>query len=373
MEATLTRTYYYQGELLGAPDFILDQQYVRDLNSAQNSFIYTPGVAQGMAISGSGRTLNVDTGLAFDQNGVPIMLMAPLSYDTTPNNLGAGTYYVAIAYSDSIAIGTPIQTLQATHAIVEQPVIAPPSKDLPTDGKLVVLGAMTIANDGSISGVDMGGNSGRKAATSRIAGGGGGPTAAVLAEPAASPPAAQAMPALHVGDTLTTSGAPAPAPLAVGFDAAAHPDLKAAASFGFQNGATGGVVSIGANSSAGAYDLLDLAFNGVRVWSVDQDGGVHTASDARVKADIAPIDNPLDIVTALKGASFVSLSGGRRRIGVLAQDVETVLPNLVRTDASGSKSVAYTELIGVLIEAVKALSAKVERLEGQARPGGAEV
>jgi hypothetical protein len=52
-----------------------------------------------------------------------------------------------------------------------------------------------------------------------------------------------------------------------------------------------------------------------------------------------------------------------RDMGVIAQEVEAVFPELVHTDERGVKMVSYTGLVGVLIEAVKELDARLEALE----------
>jgi hypothetical protein len=57
-------------------------------------------------------------------------------------------------------------------------------------------------------------------------------------------------------------------------------------------------------------------------------------------------------------------------LGVIAQDVEKVFPELVTTDEQGHKQVAYYGLIGPLIEAVKELDARVRALEAQRDEGG---
>jgi hypothetical protein len=54
---------------------------------------------------------------------------------------------------------------------------------------------------------------------------------------------------------------------------------------------------------------------------------------------------------------------GKYTLGVVAQEVEEVLPELISTDGEGYKSVNYNGLIGVLIESVKCLQEKVEELE----------
>ena len=57
------------------------------------------------------------------------------------------------------------------------------------------------------------------------------------------------------------------------------------------------------------------------------------------------------------------MEGNPRHTGVIAQEVEQVLPEVVSTDAQGLKSVAYGNMVGLLIEAVKELSEKLEALE----------
>jgi hypothetical protein len=52
-----------------------------------------------------------------------------------------------------------------------------------------------------------------------------------------------------------------------------------------------------------------------------------------------------------------------RRTGVIAQDVELVLPEAVSTDESGIKSVAYGNMVGLLIESIKELRDEVEKLK----------
>jgi hypothetical protein len=59
-------------------------------------------------------------------------------------------------------------------------------------------------------------------------------------------------------------------------------------------------------------------------------------------------------------------------LGVIAQDVEKVFPELVTTDEQGNKQVAYYGLIGPLIEAVKELDARVRELEARLGEGGPE-
>ena len=94
-------------------------------------------------------------------------------------------------------------------------------------------------------------------------------------------------------------------------------------------------------------------------------------SDIRLKEDITPIHNALDKVSALHGVWFKwrtekypekDLAEGRK-IGLIAQEVEEVLPELVSTDDQGYKAVEYGNMVGVLVEAVKELKRQNEELQ----------
>jgi hypothetical protein len=101
------------------------------------------------------------------------------------------------------------------------------------------------------------------------------------------------------------------------------------------------------------------------------DGDITAFSDRRVKDDIQTIPNGLAKVEAMRGVSYIrndngDLETGKRSIGVIAQEVEAVVPELVFTNpADGMKGVSYSQMVGVLIEAVKELSAKVKELEAK--------
>jgi hypothetical protein len=92
------------------------------------------------------------------------------------------------------------------------------------------------------------------------------------------------------------------------------------------------------------------------------------SSDKRLKDNIKPIENALDKVKAISGVTFEwneksHKTTGKKDVGVVAQEIEDVLPELVETRTNGYKAVDYQKLTAVLIESVKELSAKVEALE----------
>lgn len=99
-------------------------------------------------------------------------------------------------------------------------------------------------------------------------------------------------------------------------------------------------------------------------------------SDIRFKKDIKPLGPTLEKLDAMHGISFVwknssassSEEGSvspQRNIGVVAQEIELLFPELVTTDARGVKLVNYDGLTVVLLEAVKELKAKNDELKAR--------
>ena len=89
-------------------------------------------------------------------------------------------------------------------------------------------------------------------------------------------------------------------------------------------------------------------------------GDVTAYSDVRLKDNIETIDGALDKVSAMRGVTFDK--DGQRSTGVIAQEMQEVMPEVVQQNEE-YLSVAYGNLVGVLIEAVKELRAEVEELK----------
>jgi len=89
----------------------------------------------------------------------------------------------------------------------------------------------------------------------------------------------------------------------------------------------------------------------------------NSISDINLKENIHTIENSLEIVKNLRGVSFDWKENGKSSYGVIAQELEEILPDLVKN--SEVKSVNYNGLIGVLIEAIKELKTEVEELKSK--------
>jgi hypothetical protein len=89
--------------------------------------------------------------------------------------------------------------------------------------------------------------------------------------------------------------------------------------------------------------IVDLKLNGT----------LRSASDERLKTDIKTVGDALAAVQKLRGVSFRWKSSGKADLGLIAQEVEKVFPQLVTTDSRGFKALAHPSLIGVLVESIK--------------------
>lgn len=94
--------------------------------------------------------------------------------------------------------------------------------------------------------------------------------------------------------------------------------------------------------------------------------GFFYSSDRALKMGVRPLDNSLARISQLEGVSFRWKSDGRADIGLAAQDVEKVYPELVSTDPqSGLKSVEYGNLVAALIESIKEQQKQISQLRAE--------
>lgn len=102
------------------------------------------------------------------------------------------------------------------------------------------------------------------------------------------------------------------------------------------------------------------AVNGTFSGDVSADD-FNSTSDERLKSNIKPLNDALQKVKQLNGVSFEM--NNKAKIGVIAQEVQKVIPEVVNTKEDGYLSVCYGNIVGLLIEAVKEQQIKIEQLE----------
>lgn len=102
--------------------------------------------------------------------------------------------------------------------------------------------------------------------------------------------------------------------------------------------------------------------------NITAQNNVTSYSDIRVKKNISPIENALQKTLSITGVTYDRTDQDNvRQVGLIAQEVEKVLPEAVITSVNGDikdfKSVAYGNLVGLLVESIRELNNKIERLE----------
>jgi len=109
-------------------------------------------------------------------------------------------------------------------------------------------------------------------------------------------------------------------------------------------------------------------FAGTNNFQVINASEVNTTSDERLKENIQTLNNAIDVVNRLRGVAYIK--GGKAELGLIAQEVEQIIPQVVGEDSNGYKTVAYGNIIGVLVEAIKEqqktikeLTTRLEKLE----------
>ncbi len=123
---------------------------------------------------------------------------------------------------------------------------------------------------------------------------------------------------------------------------------------------------------------IDFFINALNKMRLEADGDLQVAgdviaastafSDKRLKDNIKPIKNSLEAVKMLNGVTYDWKATGKSSVGVIAQNIQEVFPELVKEvqpigEDEKRLTVNYNGLVGVLIEAVKDLSKQVEELK----------
>ncbi|MCD4792840.1 MAG: tail fiber domain-containing protein [Bacteroidales bacterium] len=117
---------------------------------------------------------------------------------------------------------------------------------------------------------------------------------------------------------------------------------------------------------------LFTVYNGSTTGTYTTSGWQHS-SDKRFKKDIIPINHALDKIMETEGVYFNWKTGNdQRQVGFIAQDIESVFPEIVSKDENGYYSVAYGSIAPVLVEAIKELKnendelkKRLDKLEGE--------
>ena len=119
--------------------------------------------------------------------------------------------------------------------------------------------------------------------------------------------------------------------------------------------------------AAGSKTAMWLDHNGTL--RVTADIVAYYSSDKRFKDNLVKINNPLVKINKLSGYYFNwndkqdTYEKGSKDIGIIAQEIEEVLPEIVQTRENGYKAVKYEKIVALLIEGIKEQQQTIEKLE----------
>jgi hypothetical protein len=123
----------------------------------------------------------------------------------------------------------------------------------------------------------------------------------------------------------------------------------------------GGVIGTGIKPGTGAF-LLGAIDN---LGNLVMTGDVTAFSDSRLKKDVSTVGNALDKIENIRGVSFTRTDTNKKGYGVIAQELQNILPELVLEGGDDNKylSVNYNGLSGIFIEAIKELKQMIVSLQ----------
>ena len=114
-------------------------------------------------------------------------------------------------------------------------------------------------------------------------------------------------------------------------------------------------------------DAFKVLFNGNTMISNDLTvyGEIITSSDARLKTNIVSLGSTLSKLLLIDGKSYTMIKDGKQKIGLLAQEIKEVFPELVTEDDNEMLAVNYQGLVPVLINALKEQESKFEKQQAE--------
>jgi hypothetical protein len=122
---------------------------------------------------------------------------------------------------------------------------------------------------------------------------------------------------------------------------------------------SGGAVGLGNKSPRATLDVVAGGTTLADAWT--------TRSSRRFKTNIQPLAGALEKIEQLQGVSYERKADGKREIGVVAEDVDQVVPEIVSHDPRSLEvqGVDYSRLAALLIEAVKSQQSEIQELKAQ--------
>jgi hypothetical protein len=119
---------------------------------------------------------------------------------------------------------------------------------------------------------------------------------------------------------------------------------------------------VGVGTSSPGYPLhVSGSVSGISIYATND---IAAFSDQSVKTDLQVIDSAVDRIKQINGYTYVRVDdlSNTRRAGVIAQEVQKVLPEVVSENNDGTLNVAYSNMIALLIEGMKEQQSQIDKL-----------
>jgi len=142
-----------------------------------------------------------------------------------------------------------------------------------------------------------------------------------------------------------------------------NPYISSTNEIGFYTSNTVTSLYLFGSGNVGINNTTDNGYKLYVAGTIYATGNITANSDLTLKKNLELITNPTDKLMQLNGYSYQWKEDDSHQYGVIAQEVEKILPYAVSTGNDGIKGVSYNQIIPVLIEAVKEQKAKIENLE----------
>lgn len=116
--------------------------------------------------------------------------------------------------------------------------------------------------------------------------------------------------------------------------------------------------------SSGTLTVNDLSTTNITATGNLEAGTITETSSRVLKTNIKPITGAINQISSLEGVSYIRITSGKKEAGLIAEEVEKILPELV--ESSGKyKSISYSRLTAYLIEAVKDLKKQIDSINNK--------
>jgi uncharacterized protein YaiE (UPF0345 family) len=139
-----------------------------------------------------------------------------------------------------------------------------------------------------------------------------------------------------------------------------NPFITSTNEIGFQTGSGNNNLYLFGSGNVGINNTVDTGYRLYVSGNIYATSNITANSDLTLKKNLKLIENPIDKLMSLNGYLYQWKENDEYQYGVIAQEIEKILPHAVSTGTNGIKGVSYNQIIPVLIEAIKELNAKLD-------------